>query len=50
MVNAELLWDIYKRSRAGVSNRQIAQAHGLDKKTVNQYLASVNADLILPAK
>jgi len=46
-VNVELLWDIYKRSRAGVSNRQIARVHGLDKKTVNQYLARIE-ELKLP--
>jgi transposase len=38
-MTAELLWDIYSRSQAGESNREIAGAHGLDKKTVNLYVA-----------
>lgn len=37
-VTAELLWDIYSRRRAGDSNRTIALALRLDKKTVNQYV------------
>ena len=42
-VTAELLWDIYSRHRAGESNRVIATAHGLDKKTINQYVAGITS-------
>jgi len=40
-VTAELLWDIYSRLRAGESHRAIATTLGLDKKTVNQYVARI---------
>lgn len=46
-VTAELLWDIYSRGRAGESNRVIATALGLDKKTVNQYAGGI-AGLAIP--
>jgi transposase len=46
-VTAELLWEIYSRRRAGESNRVIATALGLDKKTVNQYVARI-AGLAIP--
>jgi transposase len=40
-VTAELLWDIYSRTRAGESNRAISKSLGLDKKTVNSYVAMI---------
>lgn len=54
-VTAELLWDIYSRGRAGESNRVIAAALGLDKKTVNQYVdgiagLAISGDLAYAAK
>jgi transposase len=40
-MTAELLWDIYSRSRAAESNRAIAATLGIDKKTINQYVAGI---------
>ena len=40
-MTAGLLWNIYSRLRAAESNRAIAAALGIDKKTVNQYVASI---------
>lgn len=42
-VKAELLWAIHSRRRGGESNRTIAAALGLDKKTVNQYVAKIGS-------
>lgn len=46
-VTAELLWDIYSRTRAGKSNREIAHSLALDKKTVNRYVDGI-AGLSIP--
>lgn len=46
-VNAETLHSILQRLRAGDSNRRIAAALGLDKKTVNQYVARIE-EVVVP--
>ena len=46
-VDAETLHEILQRLRAGDSNRRIAGALGLDKKTVNQYVARIE-EVVVP--
>jgi transposase len=46
-VNAETLHSIFQRLRAGDSRRSIAAALGLDKKTVNQYVARIE-EVVVP--
>ena len=46
-VTAETLHSILQRLRAGDSRRSIAAALGLDKKTVNQYVARI-AEVVVP--
>jgi len=41
-VNVETLHEILQRLRAGDSNRRIAVCLGLDRKTVNQYVAGIS--------
>ena len=41
-VNAETLYEILQRLRAGDSNRRIAVSLGLDRKTVNQYVTGIS--------
>jgi hypothetical protein len=47
-VNAETLHEILQRLRAGDSNRRIAVSLGLDRKTVNQYVAGF-AKVVVPS-
>jgi len=47
-VNEELLWSVYARLRMGDSNRTIATALKLDRKTVDHYAERIG-ELDLPA-
>ena len=46
-VNAETLHSILQRLRAGDSRRRIAASLGLDRKTVNQYVAGIE-EVVVP--
>src|SRR5208283_509215 len=46
-VNAETLHSIVQRLRAGDSRRRIAASLGLDRKTVNQYVAGIE-EVVVP--
>ena len=46
-VNAETLHEILQRLRAGDSNRRLPSRLGLDRKTVNQYVARIE-EVVVP--